>query len=240
MAGPIEQFEIKPLIPIEVAGYNISFTNSSLFMLLAVVLSTLLFAFCLRGRQMVPRPGQSFLEVICEFIKGMVMDNIGKEGMKYFPYLFSIFIFIVFGNVLGLFPYSFTFTSHVTAVGCIALIGMFVNMVIGISHQGWGWLHTFMPKGVPAALSVILVPIEIISFLSKPFSLTVRLVANMMVGHVMLKVIAGFVYGLGIFGVVPVLFMGLILVFETGIALLQAYIFTVLSCIYLGDALHEH
>ncbi len=240
MASPIAQFEIKPLVPLEVAGYNISFTNSSLFMVLAVVISTILFSYCLKGRKAVPTVGQSFLEVICEFIRGMIYDNIGKEGMKYFPFIFSIFVFIAFGNVLGLFPYSFTYTSHVSSVGCIALLALFINIWIGIAHKGWGWLHTFLPKGIPLAVGVILIPIEIVSLLSKPFSLTVRLVANMMVGHIMLKVIAGFVYGLGIFGAVPILFMGLIFIFESGIALLQAYIFTVLSCIYLGDSLHDH
>ncbi len=240
MASPIEQFEIKPLIPLEVAGYNISFTNSALFMLLAVVVSTMLFSFCVAGRKNIPSPRQSFLEIICEFIRGMIIDNVGKEGLRYFPFIFTVFIFIVFGNLLGLVPYSFTFTSHISAVGCIAVLGLFVNTCIGIAKKGWGWLHTFLPKGIPLAVGAILVPIEMVSFLSKPFSLTVRLVANMMVGHIMLKVLAGFVYGLGALGIIPILFMGLIFLFESGIALLQAYIFTVLSCIYLGDALHDH
>lgn len=240
MAGPISQFEIKPLIPIEVAGYDISFTNSSLFMLLSVVVSTVIFSLCLRKRSFIPGAAQSFLEIICEFTRGLIVDNVGKEGLKYLPFIFSIFTFIAFGNLLGLIPYSFTFTSHISAIGCLALLALAVNTYIGITHKGWGWLHTFFPKGIPWPVAFVLVPIEMISFVSKPFSLTVRLVANMMVGHIMLKVIAGFVYDLGIFGAIPMAFIALILIFEAGIALLQAYIFTVLSCIYLGDALHDH
>ena len=240
MAGPISQFEVKPLIPLELGGYDISFTNSSLFMVVAVLASSILFGLAARKGKMIPSTGQSILEIMCSFIKDLILDNIGKEGLKFFPFIFSIFVFIAFGNVIGLIPYSFTITSHVSTVGALALLGLIVNTVVGIRHKGLGWLHTFLPKGIPWPVGVILVPIEIISFVSKPFSLTVRLVANMMVGHIMLKVIAGFVFMLGFLGFIPMLFMGLIMVFESGIALLQAYIFTVLTCIYLGDALHEH
>ena len=236
----MEQFVVKPIVPIEVGGIDISFTNSALFMMLAVAVSTLLFALCLRKRTLVPSVAQSVPETIYEFIASLLRENVGVEGLKYFPFIFTVFLFVAFGNLLGLFPYAFTFTSHLTAVGSLSLIALAFNILIGIKRKKIGWLRTFMPRGIPMALAPLIVPIEMISFLSKPFSLTVRLVANMTVGHIMLKIIAGFVAALGVLGFIPVLFNCCIVCFEIFIALLQAFIYTVLSCIYLGDALHEH
>lgn len=236
----MEQFVVKPIVPIEVGGIDISFTNSALFMMLAVAVSTLLFALCLRKRTLVPSIAQSVPETIYEFIASLLRENVGVEGLKYFPFIFTVFLFVAFGNLLGLFPYAFTFTSHLTAVGSLSLIALAFNILIGIKRKKIGWLRTFMPRGIPMALAPLIVPIEMISFLSKPFSLTVRLVANMTVGHIMLKIIAGFVAALGVLGFIPVLFNCCIVCFEIFIALLQAFIYTVLSCIYLGDALHEH
>ena len=240
MSNPMEQFVIKPIIPLEIGGVDVSFTNSSFFMVLAVAVSTLVFALCLRKRSLVPNAAQSAVESIYEFVQNLLKENVGAEGLKYFPFIFTVFLFVAFGNLLGLFPYAFTFTSHLTAVGSLSLIALLFNILIGIKKKKIGWLRTFMPKGIPFALAPLIVPIEMISFLSKPFSLTVRLVANMTVGHIMLKIIAGFVVALGVFGVVPLLFNSCIVCFEIFIALLQAFIYTVLSCIYLGDALHEH
>lgn len=240
MSNPMEQFEIKPLIPLHIGEADVSFTNSSLFMVLAVVLAVSLMGFCLRKRTIIPSVSQSVPEVLYEFIAGLVRENVGMEGMKYFAFIFTLFTFVAFGNVLGLFPYAFTFTSHLAAVGGLSLIALLFNIVMGIKKKKLGYLRTFLPKGIPLALAPLIVPIEMISFLSKPFSLTVRLVANMTVGHIMLKIIAGFVLALGIGGIVPLVFDAAIVVFEIFIALLQAFIYTVLSCIYLGDALHEH
>ena len=240
MSNPMEQFVVKPIIPIKVGDIDISFTNSSLFMVLAVVLSTLIFAFCLRRRSIIPSVSQSIPESIYGFIASLIKENIGPEGLKYFYLIFTIFLFFAFGNVLGLFPYAFTFTSHLAAVGGLSVIALLFNIGIGIKKKKLGWLRTFMPKGIPFALAPLIIPIEMISFLSKPFSLTVRLVANMTVGHIMLKIIAGFVVTLGFLGIVPLAFDACIIVFEIFIALLQAFIYTVLSCIYLGDALHSH
>ncbi len=240
MSNPMEQFVVKPLIPLEIGGVDVSFTNSALFMVLAVVVSSLLLGFCLRKRSIIPTTAQSIPEGIYEFISGLLRENVGVEGLKYFPFIFTVFLFVAFGNLLGLFPYAFTFTSHLTAVGALSIIALLFNIGIGIKKKKIGWLRTFLPKGIPFALAPLIVPIEMISFLSKPFSLTVRLVANMTVGHIMLKIIAGFVVALGVAGVVPVLFNSCIVCFEIFIALLQAFIYTVLSCIYLGDALHEH
>lgn len=236
----MEQFEIKPLIPLNIGGVDVSFTNSSLFMVLAVVSAVLLMGICLRKRTIIPSVAQSVPEVLYEFIAGLLRENVGMEGMKYFSFIFSLFTFVAFGNVLGLFPYAFTFTSHLAAVGGLSVIALLFNIGIGIKKKKLGYLRTFLPRGIPLILAPLIVPIEMISFLSKPFSLTVRLVANMTVGHIMLKIIAGFVLALGIGGIVPLAFDAAIVVFEIFIALLQAFIYTVLSCIYLGDALHEH
>ena len=191
-------------------------------------------------RTIVPQKGQAFAEMVYDFIHGLVKNNVGTEGLKYFSFIFSLFLFIAFGNVLGLFPYAFTFTSHVAAVGALSLVALLFNIVVGIKKKKWGYIHTFMPKGIPWVLAPLVMPIETISLLSKPFSLTIRLVANMTVGHVMLKIIAGFIVALGVAGVVPLLFDALIIVFELFIGLLQAFIYTMLSCIYLGDAIHSH
>ncbi len=240
MSNPMEQFNIKKIIPIEVGGYDISFTNSSLFMFLAVICCSFLFLFCLRRRTIVPTGAQAFAEMIYNFIHSLVRENVGVEGLKYFSFIFSLFLFVAFGNVLGLFPYAFTFTSHVAAVGTLSLTALLLNIAIGIKKKKWGYIHTIMPKGIPWALAPLVMPIETISLLSKPFSLTVRLVANMTVGHIMLKIIAGFVVALGAVGFIPLLFDAGIIIFELFIALLQAFIYTVLSCIYLSDALHSH
>ncbi len=240
MSNPMEQFEIKTIMPIKIGDVDVSFTNSSLFMVIAVIACTFMFGLCLRKRTLVPNTAQSLVESLYEFVHNLLRENVGVEGLKYFPFIFTIFTFVAFGNVLGLFPYAFTFTSHLTAVGCLSIIALLFNVCIGIKKKKIGWLRTFLPKGIPYALAPLIVPIEMISFLSKPFSLTVRLVANMTVGHIMLKIIAGFIVGLGVLGAVPLLFDSAIICFEIFISLLQAFIYTVLSCIYLGDAIHEH
>lgn len=240
MSNPMEQFEIKPIVPIKIGDVDVSFTNSSLFMVIAVIACTLMFGLCLRKRSLVPNTAQSLVEGMYEFVHNLLKENVGVEGLKYFPFIFTVFTFVAFGNVLGLFPYAFTFTSHLTAVGCLSIIALLFNICIGIKKKKIGWLRTFLPRGIPLALAPLIVPIEMISFLSKPFSLTVRLVANMTVGHIMLKIIAGFIVGLGVLGAVPLLFDSAIICFEIFISLLQAFIYTVLSCIYLGDAIHEH
>ena len=198
------------------------------------------FALCLKKRTIVPSLTQSVPESLYEFIYNLVRTNVGKDGMKYFSFIFCLFLYVAFGNLIGLFPYSFTFTSHIAAVGALSILALCFNIAVGIHHRKWGYLRTFLPKGIPYALAPLVVPIETISLLSKPFSLTVRLVANMTVGHIMLKILGGFVVALGVAGVVPLLFQALIIIFEIFIALLQAFIYTVLSCIYLGDALRSH
>mgnify|MGYP003054057053 FL=1 len=236
----MEQFTVKPIIPLEFKGIDISFTNSALCMVIAVVASTLLLGLCIRKRSIIPTAAQSIPESLYSFISSLIKENVGREGMKYFSFIFSLFLFVAFGNIIGLFPYAFTYTSHLAAVGGLSVIALLFNVCIGIKKKRIGFLRTFLPRGIPLALAPLIIPIEMISYLSKPFSLTVRLVANMTVGHIMLKIIAGFILALGIGGIVPFAFDACIIVFEIFIALLQAFIYTVLSCIYLGDALHEH
>ncbi|MCM1324564.1 MAG: F0F1 ATP synthase subunit A [Acetobacter sp.] len=241
MSGPMEQFEIKKLLPLDVNGYDIGFTNSSLCMVLSALTVIVVFSLCLRKRTLVPGMAQTIPESIYEFIRSMVIDNVGKEGMKYFSFIFTLFLFIATGNLLGLFPYSFTFTSHIAAVGTLAVMGLIMNIIVGIKTKKWGYLHTFLPKGVPLLMAPLIAPIEMISLISKPFSLTVRLVANMTVGHIILKSIAGFVVTMGLIGgELPLAFAGMIIVFEIFVGILQAYIYTILSCIYLSDAIHSH
>ncbi len=240
MSNPMEQFIVKPLIPLDIKGIDVSFTNSALCMVIAVIASTLILGLCIRKRSIIPSTAQSIPEALYLFISSLIKENIGREGLKYFSFIFTVFLFVVFGNIIGLFPYAFTYTSHLAAVGGLSIIALLFNMSVGIRKRKLGFLRTFLPKGIPLALAPLIIPIEMISYLSKPFSLTVRLVANMTVGHIMLKIIAGFILTLGIGGIVPFAFDACIIVFEIFIAVLQAFIYTVLSCIYLGDALHEH
>lgn len=241
MSDAMEQFKIKEIFPLEINGYNVSFTNSALCMVLTATIVITIFAFCLRKRQLIPNAAQCIPESIYEFIYNMVVSNMGKAGLKYFSFIFTLFLFISIGNLLGLFPYSFTFTSHLAAVGTLSLLSLVINIIVGIKHKKWAYLRTFFPKDVPWIMAPLIIPIEIISLLSKPLSLTIRLVANMTVGHIMLKSVAGFVVALGLLGgEIPLAFAGLIMAFEIFIGILQAYIYTILSCIYLSDALHSH
>ncbi len=242
MSGPIEQFEIKPVVSLpEINGVDLSFTNSSLFMALGVLAGSAFFLYALRKCSLIPSKLQSAAEVVYEMVSGMIREMVGPEGRRYLPFIFTLFMFVAMGNLLGLLPYSFTYTSHFAAVGSLSVFAIGVTVFAGLKKRGMGWFENFFPHGTPIAIAPILVPIEIISFFSKPFSLTVRLSVNMMVGHIMLKVIAGFIYDLSFWGGwLPLVFISLLTVFELGIAILQAYIYTILTCVYLSDALHAH
>ncbi|GHU01404.1 ATP synthase subunit a [Alphaproteobacteria bacterium] len=241
MSSPIEQFTIKPLIPWKVGGVDLSFTNAALTMTLAVVIVVAAYAICMRRRAVIPGTAQGVAELSYEFVDNMILSNIGPAGRVCFPYLLTVFLYVLLGNLLGLIPYSFTYTAQASVVGGLAVVGTLISTVLGLQRKGLHWFRLFLPEGTPWYTAPVMVPIEVISYLSRPFSLTVRLVANMMVGHIMLKVIAGFIVALGLAGgFVPGLFVLLLMVFEAGIACLQAYIFTVLSCIYLGDAFNSH
>ena len=240
MSNPIEQFAIKEIVPLQLNGHDISFTNSSLCMVISALAVIVVLSLCLRKRSLIPGKAQCIPESAYEMIYNLMYKNIGKDGMKYFSFIFTMFLFVMTGNLVGLFPYSFTFTSHIAAVGALSGLALIFNMCVGIKKKKWGYLRTFLPRGVPLALAPLIIPIEVISMLSKPFSLSLRLVANMVVGHVVLKILAGFVVMMGVMGIIPLFFDGCIIIFEIFIACLQAYIYTTLSCIYLSEAVHYH
>ena len=244
MASPLSQFEIKTIIPIEAFGYDISFTNSSLAMLSTVILMIVFMIFGLKKSSIIPSRSQSILESTYEFIANMIGDNIGQEGLKYFSFIFTLFLFILLGNLLGMFPYSFTWTSHIIVTFAIAfVIFLGVTLIAIFKHGLRKFLGFFAPSGVPKPMLLLLIPIEIISYLSRPVSLSVRLFANMMAGHTLLKVIGGFVFVLGantfiIGGALPLAFLIALTGLEIVIAFLQAYVFAILTCLYINDAIH--
>ncbi len=222
-------------------GVDVSFTNSALFMVLAVVASYVFLVLGMGGRSLVPGRWQSLAEVTYEFVANMVRDNVGKEGARYFPFIFTLFMFVTLGNILGMMPYGFTYTSHIAVTGALALTVFIGVTIIGFARHGLHFLRMFFPHGAPILTAPILIPIELISYLSRPFSLSVRLFANMTVGHIMLKVLAGFIVTVPLLlGIVPLAATIGITILEFGIAFLQAYVFTILSCIYLNDAINMH
>ncbi|MDR6293622.1 MULTISPECIES: F0F1 ATP synthase subunit A [Inquilinus] len=240
MASPIEQFEIQKILHVDIGGLDLSFTNSSLFMVIAAAAASAVLFLGGSRRALVPGRLQSFAEMLYELVANMIRENAGKEGMKYFPFIFTLFIFILFGNVIGIIPGTFTFTSHIIVTFALAFVVFLGVTVIGFARHGTGYFRMFFPHGAPLWTAVILIPVEIISYLSRPISLSVRLFANMTVGHVLLKVIGGFVIAMGVAGVVPFAFLVPLTMLELFIAALQAYIFAILSCVYLHDALHLH
>lgn len=237
----MHQFEIKRLIPLELFGYDVSFTNSSLFMVLALVLVSLFLILAMGGRSLVPSRMQSMAEGLYEFVAGIVRENLGEEGMRYFPWVFSIFIFILALNMLGMIPGSFTVTSHIIVTFALAAMVWITVTAIGFARHGLGYLKLFVPDGVPLLLLPFIVVIELVSYLIRPISLSVRLFANMMAGHTMLKVFAGFAISLPVVAkIAPIFFMAAFTGLEFLVAFLQAFIFTVLTCIYLNDAVNMH
>lgn len=246
MAGdnhsPLAQFEVKSLVRMpELFGFNIDFTNASLFMVFAVFAIWALLALSMRGRALVPGRWQSMVESLYGFVAGTVRDNCGKEGKAYFPFIFTLFMFILFCNLLGMVPYSFTVTSHIIVTFALAIfIFLSVTMIAILKHGLGKFLGFFLPEGTPLWMAPMMYVIELFSYLARPVSLSVRLSANMMAGHTMLKVIAGLVVSFGLIGVAPFALLIVLTGFEIFVAILQAYIFTVLTCVYLNDALHLH
>ncbi len=241
MPDPMHQFEIKRYIPLEFFGLDASFTNSSLFMVIAIVVIGLFLLLSIQGRALVPGRMQSIAEMAYEFVANMVRENVGTAGMKYFPFVFTLFTFILTCNLLGMLPFTFTVTSHIIVTFALAATVFIGVTIIGFIKHGIGFLKFFVPAGVPIVLLPLLVVIEVISYLTRPISLSVRLFANMMAGHTMLKVFGAFVVSLGVVGGwAPLLFMIPFTGLEILVAFLQAYVFAILTCIYLNDALHMH
>jgi F-type H+-transporting ATPase subunit a len=240
--GPLSQFEVHLIVPFKVGEFDLSFTNASLWMLIAVVAITIFMYLGLRNRQLVPGRWQSLSEILVQFVRNTVHDIAGPEALKYFPFIFSLFMFLLFANLVGMVPYSFTVTSHIIVTFAMAIgIFLFCTLLAIVKHGPMKFAHFFLPHGTPLWLAPLMIPIEIFSYLTRPVSLSVRLAANMMAGHTMLKVIAGFVVMMGLLGGwLPLAFLVALTAFEVGIAMLQAYVFTVLTCVYLNDALHLH
>lgn len=241
--GPLAQFEIFPLHNINFAGYDISFTNSSLWMVIAV---SAIIAFLLpasRKTAVVPSRLQSSAEMLIGFVNNTIFEATGKEGLKYFPIIFTLFMFVLFCNLLGMIPGSFTVTSHIIVTFALAAFVFVGVTLIAIFKHGIGkFLHFFLPEGTPVVMAPLLFIIEFFSYLSRPISLSIRLAANMMAGHVTMKVIAGLIITFGMLVGVATMFPLLLFLtaFEIAIAIIQAYIFTILTCVYLNDALHLH
>jgi F-type H+-transporting ATPase subunit a len=240
VASPLEQFEIHVLHPIKIGGIDAAFTNSSLYMATAVVAVTLFLTLGMRKAAIVPGRWQSMSEILYEFISGMVRDNAGRDARAYFPFVFTLFMFILFANLIGLVPGSFAVTSHVIVTFALAAVVFLGVTVIAIAKHGFKFFTYFLPPDTPLYMAPLLVPIEVISYLARPITLSLRLFANMMAGHTMLHVFAGFVIVLGIFGIAPMAVIVALYVLELLVALLQAYVFAILTCLYLHDALHLH
>ncbi|MEP0709277.1 MAG: F0F1 ATP synthase subunit A [Parvibaculum sp.] len=240
----MHQFEIKTYFPLQLGSIDASFTNSSLFMVIAAALLTILMLAGMSRRAMVPGRLQSIVELSYEFIANMLRDNVGTAGLRFFPFVFTLFMFILALNLLGMVPYSFTVTSHIIVTFALAFFIFIGVTILGFAVHGFGFFKFFVPHGVPVYLLPLVVPIEVVSYLTRPISLSVRLFANMMAGHTVLKVFAGFVIALGAFGylpgLLPLAFMVALTGLEVLVAALQAYVFAILTCIYLNDALHMH
>lgn len=247
--NPVAQFVIKPVFEkgFDFNGIDLTFTNSALWMAFGIILSTTFLTIAMRKKELVPGRMQMTAELLYEFIAKMVKDNIGAKGRAFFPFVFTVFVFILMGNILGLLPYSFTYTSHLAVTGGLALTVFAAVIVFGFINHGIKFLSMFVPSGVPWWILPVIIPIELISFFVRPLTLSVRLFANMMAGHIMLKIIAGFCVaaasmgGIGVaVGFAPAFIGTLMLLFELLVALIQAYVFAILSCVYLKDAVDLH
>ena len=247
MADPIHQFQIVPLLPLgRAGGSHLDFTNSGFYMVLAVGITAALMLGATASRHVVPTRIQSVAELAYEFVADTIRNTIGEGGMRFFPLVFSLFMFILVSNVVGLIPYQFTVMSHIIVTASLALLVFFTVIIYGFWKNGWHFLNLFVPKGIPIYILPLIVFIEVLSFLSRPISHSVRLFANMLAGHIALKVFAGFVAMLGVSlgaigwigGIAPLALTVAIYALEILVAFLQAYVFAILTVIYLNDALH--
>jgi len=243
---PIHQFEIHDIFPLfKIGGTQIYFTNSALFMLIAVALTGLLLLGTTAGRRLVPTRLQSMAELSYELVAYTIRSTAGKEGLLFFPLVFSLFMFIMFSNVVGIIPFTFTVTTHIIITAALALLVFFTVIIYGFWKNGLHFLKLFVPSGIPVWMTPLIAVIEILSFLSRPISHSVRLFANMLAGHITLKLVGGFVAmmgGLGLIGwvgaIAPLALTVALTALELLVAFLQAYVFTILTCIYLNDAIH--
>ncbi|MCP5369110.1 MAG: F0F1 ATP synthase subunit A [Rickettsiaceae bacterium] len=241
MHNPLEQFKIQKLFEIELWGFDISITNSTLFMLLASVAIVIYFIIATRNELIIPSKLQVSAEMLYSFIHDLVIQNSGNKGKDFVPAIFSLFLFILLCNLLGMLPYGFTVTSHIIVTFALAMIIFLGITIVGFYKNGIHFLSLFLPPSVPLWLAPLIIIIELFTYLARPISLSLRLAANMIAGHILLKVIAGFVISLSIYlKFVPMPLIVILIGFEIFIAILQAYIFAILSCVYLNDALNLH
>jgi F-type H+-transporting ATPase subunit a len=237
---PLHQFEIHRLVPLNIAGVDLSYTNSALLMTIVVVAVTALIVLGTRNASLVPGRVQSVAEMLYEFVVDMVDTNAGHGARPFVPFVFTLFLFILFANIFGLVPWSFTVTSHIIVTFALAIVVFVGVTIIGIIKHGVHFLRLFVPSGVSPVLLVVLVPIEILSYFIRPFTLSIRLFANMLAGHTMLAIFGGFAAAVGIFAILPVGINVALFALEVLVAVLQAYVFAILTCLYLRDALHLH
>ena len=244
--NPMEQFAIKPIVPLHIGGYDVSFTNQSLLMVIVAVAASLFLTLAMSKKNLVPSRTQSMAEMSYEFVASMMQASTGEDGLRFFPFVFTIFIFVLFSNFFGMIPGSFTVTSQIAVTFALASLVILTVIVTGFVKHGLHFLTLFVPKA-PWYLLILLVPIEVISFLTRPISLSVRLFANMLAGHTMLAVFGGFVVLLGgaggvlsLLSIAPMALIVAIMLLELLVAFLQAYVFAILTCIYLNEALHLH
>ncbi len=239
--SPLDQFKIKTLAQMpEVAGFNVDFTNSSFAMVLAVILAYGFLMVGMRRREIVPNRFQSLVEMTYEIVSNTLRDNVGEQGRAYFPFIFSLFMFVLMCNLVGMIPYQFTATSHLAVTFSLAIMVFVTVTLVALIKHGVGFFGYFLPQGTPLWLAPLVYPIEVVSYLARPISLSVRLMANMFAGHLVLKIFAGFAIMMGVAGIFPLAFVVFLTGFEIVIAILQAYIFTILTCVYLHDAVHLH
>ena len=240
--NPMHQFEVYKIGPeINIGGINLSFTNASLFMAISSILILSLLFLATKKKSLIPSKIQLVGEMSYTFVAKMISDTAGANAKPFFPFIFTLFMFVLFCNMVGMLPYSFTVTSHIIVTFVLAAAIFIGVTVIGFIKHGIKYLELFVPKGVPVVLLPLIIIIEVISYLSRPVSLSVRLFANMMAGHTMLKVFGGFVISLGLLGGwLPLSFSVALTGLEILIAFLQAYVFAILTCIYLNDALNLH
>jgi F-type H+-transporting ATPase subunit a len=242
----MEQFTIKPIVPLHIGGYDVSFTNQSLLMVIVAIAASLFLTVAMAKRRLVPSRAQSMAEMSYEFVANMIQTSAGNDGLRFFPFVFTLFVFVLFSNFFGMIPGSFTVTSQIAVTFTLAALVILTVIVTGFITHGFGFLKLFVPAA-PWYLLILLVPIEVISFLTRPISLSVRLFANMLAGHTMLAVFGGFVVLLGgaggvlsLLSVAPMALIVAIMLLELLVAFLQAYVFAILTCIYLNEALHLH
>ncbi|HEV2265098.1 MAG TPA: F0F1 ATP synthase subunit A [Stellaceae bacterium] len=237
---PLEQFVIKPIVPLHIGKLDVSFTNSALLMTIAMLVVSAIVVIGTRREELVPGRIQSLGELAYEFVGNMIDETVGAEGQRYFPFIFTLFMFILFGNLLGLIPFGYSFTGQIIVTFAMAAVVFIGVTLIGIWRHGWHFLSFFVPHGVPLVLLVLLVPIELLSYLIRPFTLSIRLFANMLAGHTMLAIFGGFAASIGVLGLLPLGLDILIFFLELLVAVLQAYVFAILTCLYLNDAIHLH